>query len=82
MNSSFGVGPKFSMSLKTDNFADPIKYKVSPGPGNYEPNFKALYRNFSYTMRIRPNTAKINTNPGPGNYDLRNEKSLMVPSYK
>ena len=54
----------------------------SPGPGNYDPNFKALIRNTSYTMRKRPQTSKVDYVPGVGNYDLRNEKSLVVPTYK
>jgi len=70
------------MSLKTQDFADPNRYNASPGPANYNPNFKAMYRNFSYTMRSRPKTAKADSNPGPGNYDLRTEKSLMAPTYK
>ena len=82
VNNGMGGGPKFSISTKTQNFADPFKYTVSPGPANYSPNFKSLYRNFSYTMRSRPNTAKNETNPGPGNYNLRTEKSLIVPTYK
>lgn len=70
------------MRLKTQNFADPIRYNISPGPANYSPNFKSLYRNFSYTMRSRPNTAKTDSNPGPGNYNLRTEKSLIAPTYR
>jgi hypothetical protein len=70
------------MSLKTQNFGDMNKYNVSPGPAVYSPNYRALFRNFSYTMRSRPNTAKSENNPGPGNYNLRTEKSLIAPTYK
>jgi len=82
LNTSIGGGPMFSISLKTKNFADTSKHHAFPGPANYSPNFKALYRNCSYTMRSRPNTAKVDSNPGPGNYNLRTEKSLMAPTYK
>jgi hypothetical protein len=70
------------MSLKTQNFADPIRYNVSPGPGNYSPNFRANFKNLSYTMRAKPNRAKTDVIPGPGNYNLRTEKSLIAPTYK
>ena len=82
LNTSSISGPKFSMRVKTQNFADPQRYNLSPGPANYNPNFKSLYRNFSYTMRSRPNTAKTDSNPGPGNYNLRTEKSLIAPTYR
>lgn len=41
-----------------------------------------MYRNYSYTMRKRPQTARTDNYPGVGNYDLRTDKSLMAPSYK
>ena len=69
------------MRVKTQNFADPHKYNVSPGPANYSPNIKTLHRNFSYTIRSRPNTAKTDSNPGPGNYNTRTDKSLIKPTY-
>ena len=68
LSSKLGEGPKFSMSTKTLNIADPAKYIVSPGPGNYSPNFNNLFRNFSYSMRSRPNTSKPEAIPGPGSY--------------
>ncbi len=77
-----GLGPKYSIRMKTQNFADPIKYKVSPGPANYNPNYRSLFRNLSYTMRSRPNTAKTEAVPGVGNYNLRTDKSFISPSYR
>jgi len=79
LNTTIGGGPKYSMSIKTgDNF----DRTFSPGPANYNPNYKTLYRNTSYTMRKRPQTAKTDNFPGVGNYDLRTDKSLMAPTYK
>ena len=56
--------------------------QLSPGPANYSPNFKTMFRNTSYTMRSRPNSAKTEITPGVGNYNLRNEKSLVAPAYR
>lgn len=61
---------------------DPQKYVVSPGPANYSPNFAKTFKNLSYSMSSRPNTAKPSITPGPGNYNLRTEKNLQVPCYK
>ena len=66
------------MSLKISNGTR----NFSPGPANYNPNYKTLFRNTSYTMRSRPQTAKTENYPGVGNYDLRTDKSLIVPTYK
>jgi hypothetical protein len=66
------------MSQKIPNNAR----NFSPGPANYNPNHKALFRNTSYTMRSRPQTAKTDNYPGVGNYDLRTDKSLIAPTYK
>ena len=67
------------MSSKAGTF-DPTKLSCTPGPGQYQPQYKD--GNPKYSMRIRPNTAKSEVTPGPGNYDLRKDKSLVVPSYK
>lgn len=79
MNTTIGGGPKYSMSQKIGLNSDRT---FSPGPANYSPNYKTLYRNTSYTMRKRPNTARTEITPGVGNYDLRTEKSLVAPTYK
>lgn len=81
LNTSIGSGPKYSMSIKTRNFADG-RNNLSPGPANYSPNYKTLFRNTSYSMRSRPQTTKSENYPGVGNYNLRTEKSLISPSYK
>lgn len=70
------------MSAKTPNLAEPLKFVVSPGPGNYNPNFETLYRGFSYTMRSRPNTSKPDTYPGPGNYNVRLDQNIIGHSYR
>ena len=73
--------PRYTFRLKTNNINDPMKYVVSPGPGNYNP--KCGYKTASYSMRIRPKTASENLKtPGPGQYSLRREVDLRVPSYK
>ena len=72
--------PKYSMRLKTENLNDPLKYVVSPGPGNYNPDYG--FKASSYSMRIRPNTTSHNFTPGPGQYSLRKNADLSVPSCK
>jgi hypothetical protein len=83
-NSSTKLGsgaPKYSMRLKTENLNDPLKYVVSPGPGNYNPDYG--YKSSSYSMRIRPNTSSYSNNtPGPGQYSLRKNEDMKVPSCK
>jgi hypothetical protein len=76
-----GQAPKYSMSSRSGN-VDMNKYVVSPGPGNYTPKYKAMYKSFSYSMSSRPNSAKSYVTPGPGNYNVRSERSMQVPSYK
>ncbi len=78
--SRLGEAPKFSISSKAG--IDSSKYVVSPGPGIYTPKYNYMYKNLSYSMRIRPDSAKSTTTPGPGNYNVRTEKSLQVPTYK
>jgi hypothetical protein len=80
LNTTIGGGPKFSMSMRTSNNVD--GRNNIPGPANYSPNYKSLFRNTSYTMRSRPQSSKSENYPGVGNYNLRNEKFLVVPSYK
>ena len=69
------------MSINTRYNADG-RNNLSPGPANYSPNYKTLFRNTSYTMRSRPQTSKTENYPGVGNYDLRSDKSLIAPTYK
>jgi hypothetical protein len=80
-NTTIGGGPKFSMSMRTINNGDG-RNNFSPGPAIYSPNYKSLFRNTSYSMRSRPQSSKSENYPGVGNYNLRNEKTLIVPSYK
>jgi hypothetical protein len=49
LGGNLGNGPKYSMALKTGYF-DPTKTVVSPGPGNYTPNYYKQFKNLSYTM--------------------------------
>lgn len=81
LNTTIGGGPKYSMSLRTSNNMDG-RNALSPGPANYSPNYKNLFRNTSYSMRSRPQSSKTEITPGVGNYNLRNDKSLIVPTYK
>jgi hypothetical protein len=69
------------MALKTDYF-DPTRTIYSPGPGNYTPDHKKMFKNLSYTMSAKTFREKPEVTPGPGNYDLRSERSMQVPSYK
>ena len=81
LKGAIGQAPKYTISSKSGNI-DTSKYVVSPGPGNYTPKYNTLFKNVSYSMTSRPNTAKADFVPGPGNYNVRTEKSLQVPSYK
>ncbi len=76
-----GKAPKYSMGLKT-SYMDPSKMVDSPGPGNYNPNFRTCFKNVSYTMSSKFNQSKTDSTPGPGNYEVRSEKSLQCPTYK
>lgn len=75
--------PKFTMRPKTGtNFES--RNKDLPGPGHYNPDLKKK-DNFSYTMRIRPQSASnLMNNPGPGNYHLRKGDNdfLKTHSYR
>lgn len=69
------------MRPKTANLNDPTRYVVSPGPGNYNPNYG--YKGAAYSMRIKPNTKGSGEyTPGPGQYSLRSDIDLRVPSTK
>lgn len=46
----------------------------------YEPQLHNGSSKFS--MRIKPNSAKVDLTPGPGNYNIRTEKDLTTPTYK
>jgi hypothetical protein len=81
LSQGLGKGPKYSMALKTDYF-DPTKSIASPGPGNYNPNYRPFFKNLSYTMSSKTFKSKTELSPGPGNYELRSDKNLQVPSYK
>jgi hypothetical protein len=81
LSSRLGESPKYTMSTKAGAL-DMSKFVCSPGPGNYNPNFNSMFKSYSYSMRIRPNSSKSEFTPGPGNYNLRTERSLVVPSYK
>ena len=67
------------MSLKLGNNSG---RNFSPGPANYNPSYKQIFTETSYTMRKRPQTSKTDNYPGVGNYVLRTDKSLKVPTYK
>lgn len=81
-SNTLGSGaPKYSMRVKTENLNDPLKYVVSPGPGNYTPDYG--FKSSGFSMRMRPNTAShSNFTPGPGQYSLRKNDDLKVPSSK
>lgn len=78
---NFANGPKYSMATKAGAF-DPTKTSFSPGPGQYQPGNSNRPTSVKYTMRAKPYSKARDITPGPGNYNLRNEKQLMVPSYK
>jgi len=79
LSGSFPNGPKYSMASKAGAI-DPAKFNVAPGPGQYQPQYKSGVP--KYTMRSRPNTAKVDYTPGPGNYNIRKDENMKVPSYK
>ena len=74
-------GPKYTMATKSGAF-DPTKNSFAPGPGQYNITTKNRPSSAKYTMRAKPNDRNSEITPGPGNYNIRNEKELLVPSYK
>jgi hypothetical protein len=69
------------MRPKTANLNDPMKFVVSPGPGNYNPD--PMNKSIAYSMRMKPkDTRSTEFTPGPGQYSLRGDKDLNIPSYK
>jgi len=77
----FFNGPKYSMATKAGGF-DPTKTSFAPGPGQYNSNANNRPSSAKYTMRAKPYPKNREVTPGPGNYNLRNDKQLLVPSYK
>lgn len=77
----FPNGPKYSMATKAGVF-DPAKASWTPGPGSYMPSNANRPSSAKYTMRSKPYARAKECSPGPGNYNLRNDKQLVVPSYK
>ena len=69
------------MASKAGAF-DPAKTSFTPGPGQYQPTTKNRPSSVQYTMRAKPYPKERDITPGPGNYNLRNDKELMVPSYR
>lgn len=81
-SSKIGNGPKYSMASKSGAI-DYTKFVVSPGPGNYTPNFESVLKTQNkFSIRSRPNTAKASITPGPGNYSIRTDKGNLVPACK
>ncbi len=78
-----GNGIKYSIGTKISNKFDITKLVVSPGPANYEPNWKQRLKSASsYTMGLRYKTPDSNKNMtlGPGSYNLMG--NLEKPSYR
>jgi hypothetical protein len=74
----FPNGPKYSMASKYGS-TNNSHISRSPGPGSYDPDYKS--GNPKYTMRMKFLKEKSEITPGPGNYNIRDEKSMVVPSY-
>ena len=47
--SRLGKAPKYSFGLKNPNSKEMFSGKDTPGPGNYNPEYKKIYKNVSYS---------------------------------
>lgn len=80
LSSSLGNAPKFTMRPKTGTSLE-IMNKEIPGPGAYTPNVLKK-ENFSYSMRIRPESATgMMNNPGPGTYNIRKYDKDLIKAH-
>jgi len=77
--------PRYTFRLKNSKETDVSKFNCSPGPCNYNPDWKTTLSSFSaFTMGLKTNpTDPANFVPGVGHYKLRKESGdFEVPSYK
>jgi hypothetical protein len=79
-------GNKWCMGLKLANGAaigaDADKQKNTPGPGNYDPNFKvSVDQKPAYSMKGRYSATKRLNVPGPGTYNKSFVDQKSAPKY-
>lgn len=75
-------GSQWIMGVKLESAITTSASKFVPGPGNYDPNFKACMKEKpSFSIKGRYNDLKKLQVPGPGTYQKSLVDKKAAPSY-
>ena len=85
-----GEGPKYTMrelynvdgTKKEKRHKKAYRKKSNPGPGTYNIEDKSTGPRYTFRARYKRRSNKRPKTPAVGSYELRNDKSLQVPTFR